>query len=218
MSVYVNPHKHAMKDTTIPAISNAARSIAEHSHSEQTAQPAEDNHMSRLTLIPTQLLEPRALVPAVEDRIPVTAQCPQCGEGFTVHLLKDSPNGRSSLIRTCLRCRLFLTLSVEDCSVTKTEPAGFSMRTPIGRQGPYPLVACSADGYPLKASFHHPEDPCWYAVCVSHRSIMGVTRADYSGWLDLNDPDFLAARLAVEASGGKKIVTSDSPSRSGTHE
>lgn len=145
-----------------------------------------------------------AVLPEVSDGL---ARCPSCHESFSIHRSKASADKGRGLLRTCLRCKLFLHIDYSSLEVRKTEPGSFSAGIIAGRQGPYPQVHCPIDDHLFKASFHVAEQPDWYGVCPVHRQIMGVSRSTFRVWLSENEPEYLKRRLDQEAQGGRAVVS-----------
>jgi transcription elongation factor Elf1 len=138
---------------------------------------------------------------------PLEMTCPSCKTAMSVHFTADQVAREKVVVRICSECADVIQISATERSVKKVTPGQFASGDVIGRSAAYAKVLCPTDSYPLVASYQQRSTGNWIACCVTHTLAIQVTRAQIRDWMSTNDPDFLAARLALEADGGRKILT-----------
>lgn len=211
MSVYASPPKPPSHPAGVAALSQP--SVAERANADNGGEIAGEGPSASVLLVPALIADPPPPATVSRSALAVTiVNCPDCGREIRVRLPEQPPSGPSEIVRSCLNCRLFLWLRTADHSIARRQQATFTKVLPVARDASYPIVECSGDRYRLKASFHQPGDPLWYAVCVQHRSIMAVERSAFRQWLEANDSEFLATRLTLEEAGGKRIISDEAAS------
>lgn len=144
---------------------------------------------------------------AESERLSFTVRCPTCD--WEIRCAPGNPDA-TSIVRTCLNCKLFVYIDVRSRAVGSTFPANYVDNAAIiGRDRTYPQVACPGDGYTLSATFRNPSDPRRYAVCPSHRAIVGVDRGHFREWLASHDPEYLVTRVSAEEAGDAVRLITD---------
>ena len=213
MSVYASPNKES-KQEGLSAAPNVAElgTSPEPSAGQRTieARNEDEPHWSPMPGRAHAHVD-------VEARTRKVLVCPNCRNEISVNLPSQPKSGRSEFVRSCLTCRIFLMINTDDFAIS-TQPAEFSRGEIVARWRAFPVVACASDKFPVHATFHAANDEDWYAVCVQHRTIMGVARSEYRTWLEAHDPDFLRMRLQHERSGGKRVISDSDEPRIDEHE
>lgn len=133
----------------------------------------------------------------------VTVRCPECGREISI---RGHDDDEKPVFRFCLGCFTAVLVDLRDATVVKDEACSRQEAKIVGHHGAYAIVECPSDATELKASFKGPNQT-WLALCAHHHQVLSVTRAVLREWLRSNDPEYLGARLALEANGGAKILS-----------
>lgn len=144
-----------------------------------------------------------------DERRVHTLSCPGCGRSIIGRFARE--HRRPTHIRTCLHCFRFIVIDAKTLAINSSEPVTLVEGEATGRRGSYPETPCPIDTFPLRASFSAEGDDRWFAVCVSHRQIVSISRPAYRTWLEKEDPAYLSRRLETEEEPGSRRIVSDQP-------